>query len=551
MSARLNWGIGVEMESHFFLTDRVSGERQKLAQIVGLFGKDKDNLLVDMKNPHKSAQLRKRFGFTKAESDLFLSSAIADLEMSAKKCAGLKPPDAKMLELINVDYRNRTVADIAAEMRRNTRRILSVLTKALHDDKTRRAMNIVDMKTKRIARYPFGAAVFEDLLKQTVVKDYTGSFQFTITLPYRADISNSQFIVMHERFGNHLQWLEPLLVGCLFSPDPSCVSEPMYVNAAYRTVRYGWGNFAGTDVRRLNKGVGRKANVEPLWRRNLNVRNMSNLMTPKCMTRQETAPASVTDELCGKYGQASSDLRTFGIEDRTRVSGPPMTLGNGFEFRIFDSFDIGHLQDVMTMIMYVAENSRECRYDNEQVYRDLDWISALQDVIHDGWHATVRQAYVDKVCRILELPRVSCVRKTVHQVTVDVFAALFAKNKGGAWLKLMLGPADARRRFSVPDVNRAAWLHYYKCAFNSANRRAINVALNRIPRGARFRADRAGARLKTPHLKKQMALVLDAEKKEYIKKLPGGAYVRLKKLPIPLAKIALTCNDKTSNCAVK
>ena len=25
----------------------------------------------------------------------------------------------------------------------------------------------------------------------------------------------------------------------------------------------------GTDVRRLNKGVGRKANVEPRWRRNL------------------------------------------------------------------------------------------------------------------------------------------------------------------------------------------------------------------------------------------------------------------------------------------
>ena len=549
----LSWGLGVELESHFFLIDKETGERQRLAQVVGLWGPyNKLDLLEALKDTEQSAWIKKHFGLTNEEIELFLSSSIdPKLERSAKLCAGLQYPKAQMLELLNVDFRNRTVQEVASEIVRNTGALMSVANKLLRDDAVRAAVKVGSLEGRQLVRYPFGAAVFEDPLGGRVLKDYTGSVQFTITLPHFADTSASAFTLMHERFGNQLQWLEPLLVACLFTPDPSCVVGERFVHAAYRTVRYGWGNFAGTDVRRLHKGVGRSANVEPLWRRGLDVRNLSDLKSPKCMRLGETDPSSVMDVMSGKFGKVSSDLRTFGFERHKRVSGFPMTTGQGFEFRIFDNFDVRYLEDVMTMIMYVAENSRRCEYLNVQVYKDADWISALRDIIMDGWHARVRQAYLDKLCRVLELPRISALHKTASVVAGAVFSALQRKNRGGEWLQHLLGKRHASRKFVVPDLNRGAWLHFYKCAFASTTRRAISQALNTFKLRQKFTAAAAKKLVKTPHLRRTMQLYLDAERSAFIVRAGTDTYARVRRIPVPLARLTLECRDRSSYCSVE
>lgn len=544
---KLKHGLGLEREMHFFLIDKQHGERRALPCIINLFGGGNElDVLAALKDPLNP--LRKRLALTKNEAMMFLGSTVdPKLEKSGKGCAGLKPPRASMLEIINVDFQNRTVASLVTEFKRNTSHVLSVIRKALKDPDIVKTLglNIKDISSYDVAAYPYGAAIFREH-SESIMKDYVGSWQFTITLPYNIEMSNSMFVLMHEKFGNHLQWLEPLFVGCLFTPDPSCVVGPGYAMSGYRTLRYGWGNFAGTDVRRLHKGVGRKANVEPRWRKGLRIRNSVDLATPACLRLQETRPASTMDELCGKYGQASSDLRTFGFEKSSRVSGAPMSPGQGMEFRIFDNFDMKYLADVLTMTMYVAENSRRCAYHGMQVYNDADWIDAMQTAVMDGWSARVPQPYMDKLCSVLELPQIDVGDKSIHQIASHVFDYLHVKNAGGSWLQRFLGADKAHSKPRVPNINQSAWLHFYHSVYNTTNRRAIVKAINALP--VRFTLQKAVSSMGTSvHLKRLMELVLHAER-SYIKHKPDGSFERIKQLPRPLMNKSVECEDTKSSC---
>lgn len=537
------WGIGVEREMHFFA---MGNHRRSLPKVIGVFYPSGKNVLVELKDPERAPDLKRRFGITDEELALFQSSNIdPKLENSAKRCAGLLPPQANMLELVTTTYKRRTVASITRELERNSRLIVSVVGKLVRDRNVRAQLKLGSIRGLEVGPHPYGAAIFEDPRRGAAMKDYTGSWQFTITLPHPPGISTSAFIVMHEKFGNQLQWLEPLLAATLFTPDPSCVVEDGYAFAAYRTVRYGWGNFAGTDVRRLHKGVGRRANVEPAWRQTLAVRNKAALDGKRCMATQETKPSRNMDELCGKFGHVSSDLRTFGIENGDRASGAPMQPGFGFEYRIFDHFSEAHVRDVLCMLVHVAENSRQCKYRASYVYKDADWTHAMQSVVRGGWRAELREGYVRKLCEVLELPEEEVVmsRQTAEATALRVFRLLREKTRTGPWVRTMLGARLAADGFRVPRLNREAWVHFYTSVFNTRNRARIVAALNAVPSGKRFTA--ADVRVETPFLRSLLPYALEAE--PGIKR-QGAHYVRTRDLLRPVASAAASCNDKQSEC---
>ena len=75
---------------------------------------------------------------------------------------------------------------------------------------------------------------------------------------------------MHEVFANQIQWLEPLLLSSFFSCDDKGVgTSKNYVRGSYRILNIGWGNLAGSDIKRFGKGIGRYANIKAYWREGL------------------------------------------------------------------------------------------------------------------------------------------------------------------------------------------------------------------------------------------------------------------------------------------
>ena len=74
--------------------------------------------------------------------------------------------------------------------------------------------------------------------------------------------------MMHQNMANQIQWLEPLMMTAFFSPTPGAAGNKDEPEGSYRVMTIGWGNFAGSDMRQPEKGVGRYADVEPYWRKN-------------------------------------------------------------------------------------------------------------------------------------------------------------------------------------------------------------------------------------------------------------------------------------------
>ena len=106
-------------------------------------------------------------------------------------------------------------------------------------------------------------------LRPKLYKDYCGSYHITITLPYKEKMKLSKFIDIHKNFANMIQWIEPLLITAYFSADDKSMGTSKKVRGSYRVVRTGWGNLAGSDVRKFNVSVGRYSNIPSYWRKGL------------------------------------------------------------------------------------------------------------------------------------------------------------------------------------------------------------------------------------------------------------------------------------------
>lgn len=299
-----------------------------------------------------------------------------------------------------------------------------------------------------------------------VYTDYMGSYHLTITLPHTQDISLNDFIDIHRNFANQLQWLEPLLIPLFFSADDN-IGKPKTIKGSYRVMRVGWGNFAGSDVRRFGEGIGRYSNIPNEWRKNLEFDGIDKLKW--CENTVHTEPGAVSS--------LSSDFRTFGAVDKKRPwhreSGAGMTVGNGIEIRIFDNFDVFQLYSLTVLIAVVAENSRVHKF-NQYVYQDPDWILALQTIMRDGWLASISPAFVDKLRAALGLEidngktryeDLLCAQGDPGIRAIDlmlnIYCELLRKRGDGEWARLMIGEDADYHNYplthGVAKFNRDSW----------------------------------------------------------------------------------------------
>ena len=106
-------------------------------------------------------------------------------------------------------------------------------------------------------------------------KDYTGSYHFTLTLPFiqkekYTKKDEKDFLERLKNFALMFQWLEPLLCASFFSVDSDIIDDPKKrTHGSFRVLMTGWGNFGGSEVKQFNTGVGRYAVHPTYWRKNI------------------------------------------------------------------------------------------------------------------------------------------------------------------------------------------------------------------------------------------------------------------------------------------
>ena len=307
--------------------------------------------------------------------------------------------------------------------------------------------------------------------------DYLGSYHITMTLPCHDDISDKDFVELHRNFGKQVQMIEPLLIASFFSADPRSVGDSgKKIEGSFRVMSTGWGNFAGSDLRKLGEGIGRYANLESTWRKGLKFEDTKKLMD---------CNKEVYIDEPGAIGILGGDLRTFGFDYTTKcpgkecpkVSGGEMVYPNGVELRIFDHFNSHHLLDLVRILVYIAENSRvtECK---KYIYKDAAWKNAIKGIMKEGWNSMIQENYLKLIRDNMNLD-MDIKNGNAYEVLNVLVTELFNKHKNGFYPHLMIEKKYTTPP-ALPNVNRFSW----QIAFNANYGKQFLLFLkNNIPKG--------------------------------------------------------------------
>lgn len=487
-----NWGLGVEHEMHLFHISKKSNsldisdsnilfDSQEIVCYLTHQPKDKKEdhgacckLLRDMcYNEHPDiAKLMPKKSLLNRKDRKFLKEI--PWELSGRQSRGCEPTTILkrmpilMPEIITGNHKNRTIESITDELIFSENKFISLLKKNPH----------VKQKIKKygdIRQLPFGTIGDVRIpIKPTMhlknysfhegkYKDYLGSYHITITLPTNEKTTNKEFIELHQNFANQFQWIEPLLISSFFSGDPDdVISKDKKIRGSFRVVATGWGNIAGSDLRKMSrgKGVGRYANIESEWRDKLKFKDSEKLM--KCDSR-------VRIDEPGAVGILSSNVRTFGFDftdkckgrECPKVSGAPMKKPNGIELRIFDNFNSKHLKDLLRILVYIAENSRTHKC-NKYVYRNNAWKIATKIVMEEGWRGVFPSEYIKELRSQLGLKLIIS-KKGAYDVFKDVINELFEKNKDGLYPQILFKDnSKYTKPPKLPTINRFSWENTFR-----------------------------------------------------------------------------------------
>lgn len=440
------WGIGVEHETHIFLLLDKNKSRDKILKNYDIINLEDickyllNNWVILAKyyrNNIKSKitqNLIKKV-FTDKNYNFIQELVFRKFEKTGRKCNGkyvIKPIHDKNGNSINMPefvsdepFKKYTFEKYCDKILEQQQRFIYIIS--FHPQLRKKLM-----KGYNLYPFPYGMSNYIKVNKN-ILRDYTGSFHITVTLPYTDKTSNSVFVERHKNFANQFQWIEPLLVAGFFSGDDKAIgTNEKRIKGAFRVTSVGWGNFAGSDVRKFDKGVGRMTNHTHNWRDGMDFYekykvNYCKNISPAIQLREPYAESGF-----------SSDFRTFGGEQH--ISGYGMEKPNGVEIRIFDNINSNYTSRLCRIITYIAENSRKTKC-TQYVYEDKDWIKSIQNIMLNGWNGKVTKEYLNKLRKNLKLKL-----KTDSLICWDVLKELnnelFNKNKNGLFSKLLLKNYD-------------------------------------------------------------------------------------------------------------
>jgi len=465
--SKYTWGFGIEHEMHIFHKPIHSDKAIKDFTIFDSY-KIVEKMLEEKNNSVSDISY---------DDYMFLKNI--PFETSGRKCNDqwvIKTVPVKMPEFITFDpfcsiKKGRDLKNMTKDIVFAKERFYNLL---LRNKETHKLIK----KYGDFAEYPFGMTRYlkcpieekngtyffekDKKGKDILLPEYNGSYHMTMTLPHKEDITNKEFIKIHKNFCNQLQWLEPLMLTAYFSGDENAPGTlKKIVRGSFRVMIIGWGNFAGSDIRLLDKGIGRYAKTPTYWRDNLyfdDVYKLRPCYKPSPMAKREGAISSL-----------SSDFRTFGSTDPDRPwhreSGVGMSKPNGVEFRIFDQFNDKYIEHLAELIALVGENSR-VQQTRGYVYENKVWISELHNIMNNGYKAQISKKYINLLRKKLGLKI-----NTTSIIAIDIFKQIYKelwdKNIDGDWCRIF--HCDVKPKYEnviFPDANKRAWQFAFMLKLN-------------------------------------------------------------------------------------
>jgi hypothetical protein len=320
-------------------------------------------------------------------------------------------------------------------------------------------------------------------------KDYVGSYHVTITLPHSKDITAKKFVELHRNCANQLQWIEPLMVAAYFSPDPESVGDGedqiKGSKGSFRVMSVGWGNIAGSDVRKFSsEGIGRGTNTISKWRNGLRLKGTERLN--ECVKTSKPQYKKALSIL-------TSDFRTFNFEpdikkckklytsyDCPKIDGGIMEPPFGMEFRIFDHFPSSYLLDLMKIIILIAANA-DRKPPKKYVYNNKPWIETTQGIMKYGWNYNIKENYLQELrtqfglkLNINEQPWNS--NKNALSVFKCLVAELYELNKSSTIVKIMDETPEIQPR--IPEINKLCWELSFNQKYYKTVMKQLKIAKN-------------------------------------------------------------------------
>lgn len=292
-----------------------------------------------------------------------------------------------------------------------------------------------------------------------IIDNYTGSYHFTFTLPHESPASCKILSENHRYFANLIQWVEPLIASAYHSSDDRSVGRSdKYTKGSFRVVMTAWGDFGGSDIRKIRcvKGRKRKGPVPEIekemltlsryatrrteWRDNLPFKDVDLLEPCQGTKGVKTSQNSLGSDFRTPYLRFASKRRSHYLQ--------------GLEIRIFDWFHPKHLPGLSRILVYIAERSRTCK-KKKYVYKNKYWRDSVRSVMIHGWNAKISRKYVDELQKVFDF-KIKPRNLTAHSVLKAFVKSLFNATSSGVWTKLL-----TRKKYrsppSIPKINRRSW----------------------------------------------------------------------------------------------
>ena len=474
------WGLGIEHEMQLFHKSRSGMKNTNILfdsqESTCFLSKDPQSCcksrpagVCDDFTKETDAKKYGDFGLTSEELNYIKNM---QWELSGRQIKSCKRPGEQssivrrvpilMPELISTNFSNRTIDSIAQEILDLEKHYIDIHMKNPH---TKQKVDLYGPLTTHFCGssseilVPVHPTIHsKEYTFHPKMTDYVGSYHMTITLPHTRDIKKKDFVKMHQHMAQQLQWLEPLLLTGFFSPTQSSVGNPKYPKGSFRVMRVGWGNFAGSDVRKMGtKGLDRGSNIKSTWRKGIHFAG-----TKKLNYCSAVAPVQYKKSKTVHTG----DFRTFGFEhdmekcaqlynknDCPRADGKPMEPPFGVEIRIFDHFPAEYLIELMRIVVLVAANAQR-HPAKEYVYRDSRWKKAIHRIMKEGWNANIDPKYVTALKANLGLP-IHTTSTLAYDIFRQIVKELHEINKESYINRLMNKHYDVEP--VVPQINRICW----------------------------------------------------------------------------------------------
>jgi len=523
----LMWGLGIEHEMQLFHQGKgVSKDNFEKANII--FDSQESTCFVsgdkhpqgacckkvsgkfcyfsksDIKN--KTARTKfesKRNKLTKDELNFLLN---LDWELTGRQatdCKGgstiIPRTPVLMPELVTSKFRNRSINSIVEESIFQENKYLECQMKnPFTREKVKEYGPLVThlCGTLDDIKIPIRPTIYKKTydFEEVKYKDYVGSYHVTITLPHSKDINVKRFVQLHRDCANQIQWIEPLMIAAFFSPDPESIADGEDIikgsEGSFRVMSVGWGNIAGSDVRKFGtEGIGRGTNIFSKWRKGLRLKGTERL--DECVRTSKPQYKKALSIL-------TSDFRTFNFEpddakcrrlytpyDCPKIDGGIMEPPFGMELRIFDHFPSVYLLDLMKIIILIASNSDRFPAKN-YVYSNSGWIEATKGIMKHGWNYTLKEEYIKELRKNIGVKLdLSQSPWNNSKIALTVFKCLMEElyelNKSSTIVKLMDETPEIPPR--VPEINKLCWelsfnQKYYKQVMTRL-KKAKNNGLNK------------------------------------------------------------------------